>query len=202
MDFSTLSFTQSSSFLAFSQTNETRLEQSSLGALFTASDLTNNDPNATVQFPSSSPLMGEEYPYVVLTAMVPSSNSQETYLGELFAGAGEQIAPEAGKSTSLEFQSDGRYHGQVVSFYGQPYWEGAIHFLRLDYFNSAQEGDQFTLYSLHLAKTLEEAQPSPRKKRMRPTHCFLWKGFRKAAAPVNSFLPKALTTMHWYGCGL
>ena len=158
MDFSTLSFTQSSSFLAFSQTNETRLEQSSLGALFTASDLTNNDPNATVQFPSSSPLMGEEYPYVVLTAMVPSSNSQETYLGELFAGAGEQIAPEAGKSTSLEFQSDGRYHGQVVSFYGQPYWEGAIHFLRLDYFNSAQEGDQFTLYSLHLAKTLEEAQ--------------------------------------------
>lgn len=158
MDFSTLLFTQPDSFLAFSQTNETHLEQSHLGALFTASNLTNNDPNATIQFPSSSSLTGEEYPYVVLTAMVPSSNRQETYLGELFAGAGEQIAPEAGKSTSLNFQADGRYHGQVISFADQTYWEGVIHFLRLDYFNSAQEGDQFTLYSLRLAKTLEEAQ--------------------------------------------
>lgn len=143
----------------FSTKNECTVSISDGLLKFTAKELKVNDPYANFDFAASEQTVpAADYPYVVITYMVPETNSAASYTSECFFGSGEQKSAEGGKSKTYTVKADGKFHAQVIDLSGALYWKEKVNFIRFDFFSGCEEDDAMYLYSVRMAKTKEEAQ--------------------------------------------
>ena len=115
---------------------------------------TASDPQSVINYDSAS-LSADEYKYIIITYMTPSSTSGST--SELFLCAGSVTAPTADCRETFTPTKDGNYHYAVISLASASYWTGKIHLIRLDPFTSCAAGDTLYIDSICLAKTRADA---------------------------------------------
>ena len=96
-------------------------------------------------------LRAEDYPTLKIGYMIPESNSAASYNAEIYPCAGETLNPTAESMIWAEgLAADGQYHTLTVDLSASPYWQGEIHRLRFDYFNSSAPGDVMYIKSITL----------------------------------------------------
>ena len=90
------------------------------------------------------------YPILEFTYKVPRSNSQRTYITELFLCAGGVENATGGISTHIEVEADGQWHTVRIDLSETGFWSGTIHEIRLDFFSSCEAGDKMYLKEFKL----------------------------------------------------
>lgn len=116
------------------------------------------DPRATIDLDGMSPaLSADEYRYLVITYMVPSNNSPNASVTEVFLSAGDVAKPTAGKSITYQITKSSDFVSAVLDLGSVEWWHGDIHSVRLDFFSIASKNDVYYLDSVILCKTSAEA---------------------------------------------
>ena len=111
-----------------------------------------HDPYFYVDFS----LFGESYDaadfgYIEIVYKVPSGNSSHSFSGELFLCSGTVSNATAGISTVFETRSNGdSYVTLSIDLLATGYWNGEIHKIRFDIFNSCEISDTMTIKSVTL----------------------------------------------------
>lgn len=111
-----------------------------------------HDPYFYVDFS----LFGESYDaanfgYIEIVYKVPSGNSSHSFSGELFLCSGTVSNATAGISTVFETRSNGdSYVTLRIDLLATGYWNGEIHKIRFDIFNSCEISDTMTIKSVTL----------------------------------------------------
>lgn len=118
--------------------------------------VTGGDPQTNLNFEDAS-LSADEYKYIVITYMVPTSASSSASKTELFLCAGDTTGATAGRSTTFEPIKDGKYHALIIPLGSLDFWNGIIHMIRLDFFSDCRAGDTMYLDSFALTATKSEA---------------------------------------------
>lgn len=90
------------------------------------------------------------YPVLEFTYKVPVSNSQESYVTELFLCTGEVADATGGISTVVETRADGQWHTVRIDLSATGFWSGTIHEIRFDFFSSCEAGDKMYLKEFKL----------------------------------------------------
>ena len=103
-------------------------------------------------------LSADEYRYVTYVYRSRNSSSYERK-GEIFFCAGSVAVPTGGCSHQFTLTQNGNLYAVTVdgaalkNGSNQPYWNGAIHGLRLDYFQDAKTGESVFVKGIVLSKT-------------------------------------------------
>ena len=92
----------------------------------------------------------EVYRKIVIEYMIPKSNSQSSYSGELFLCTGSVVNAESGKSVAVNYIADGSYHTVEIDLSSLSFWSGKINSIRFDFFNSGAIGDEVFIRSIRL----------------------------------------------------
>ncbi len=85
------------------------------------------------------------YPILEFTYKVPRSNSQRSYVTELFLCAGNIHDATGGVSTTVEIEADGKWHTIRIDLSTTGYWSGTIHEIRMDFFSACAPEDKMYL---------------------------------------------------------
>ncbi len=93
----------------------------------------------------------DQYKTLVIEYMIPESNGKQSYVTDLFLCAGSVTGPSGDAMVRVTgLVADGEYHSLEVDLSDCSFWQGTIHLIRLDYFDSCVEGDVFYLRSMAL----------------------------------------------------
>ena len=112
---------------------------------------TASDPYANIDYTKSAvKLKAEDYKKIVITYMIPTSNSRTAYTAELFLCTGSSMNAEGGKSVRGQVVADGEYHTLEISVEGLSFWSGNINAIRFDYFDACGVGDVIYVRSIEL----------------------------------------------------
>ena len=112
---------------------------------------TPSDPYANIDYTkSATKLKAEDYNKIVITYMIPTTNSRKAYTTELFLSTGTSMGAEGGKSVRAEIVADGEYHTLEISVTGLSFWSGNINAIRFDYFDACAQGDVIYVRSIEL----------------------------------------------------
>ncbi len=112
---------------------------------------TASDPYANIDYTKSAvKLKAEDYTKIVVTYMIPTTNSRSTYNAELFLSTGTSMNAEGGKSVRGQVVADGEYHTLEISVAGLSFWSGNINAIRFDYFDACGVGDVIYVRSIEL----------------------------------------------------
>ena len=110
-----------------------------------------NDPYFSIDYD----LLGKQYdamfyPILEFTYKVPRSNSQRTFVTELFLCTGGVEHATGGISTHIEVEADGQWHTVRIDLSETGFWAGTIHEIRMDFFSSCASGDKMYLKDFKL----------------------------------------------------
>jgi hypothetical protein len=109
------------------------------------------DPYVNIDYTRSEPkLKAEDYSKIVLTYMIPTTNSKGSYRTELFLCTGSLMNAEGGKSVTKQLAADGEYHTIEFDVSGLAFWSGNINAIRFDFFDGGAEGDLIYVKSIEL----------------------------------------------------
>lgn len=109
------------------------------------------DPYVNIDYTRSEPkLKAEDYSKIVLTYMIPTTNSKGSYRTELFLCTGSLMNAEGGKSVTKQLAADGEYHTIEFDVSGLAFWSGNINAIRFDFFDGGAEGDLIYVRSIEL----------------------------------------------------
>ncbi len=109
------------------------------------------DPHVTIDYTKSNPtLKAQDYKTIVITYMMPTTNSRTSYTAELFLSTGSSMHAEGGKSVRGVVTADGTYHTLEISVENLSFWSGNINAIRFDYFDACAEGDVIYVQSIEL----------------------------------------------------
>ena len=112
---------------------------------------TDSDPYATINFKiSSDKYYAEDYAYIELDYMIPTTNANTSYTSQFFLCSGNQSTPAQSASVNKTLIKDGKYHTLYLRVENLDFWAGQIHRIRLDFFNSSQANDVIYIRSLRL----------------------------------------------------
>ena len=149
LDFTNLDFTDSSLMAVLTAPLNTRRSYDAAEGALQLDVITGYDVQFTLDFAQADREMtAEEYGKIVVEYMIPATNGRYDYGCEFFLCAGEQTAPEGGKSVKGEYIRDGQYHTLEIPLAGLDFWSGKINSVRFDYFNESADGDVFYLKSI------------------------------------------------------
>ncbi len=100
-------------------------------------------------------LLGKQYdamffPVLEFTYKIPRSNSQRTYITELFLCSGGITDAVGGYSTAVELSADGQWHTVRIDLSETGFWSGTIHEIRFDFFSSCEASDRMYLKDFKL----------------------------------------------------
>ena len=110
-----------------------------------------SDPHVTIDYTKSSPVLkAEDYKKIVITYMIPTTNSRTAYTAELFLSTGSSMNAEGGKSVRTQVVADGKYHTVEINVSGLAFWSGNVNAIRFDYFDACAEGDVMYVQSIEL----------------------------------------------------
>lgn len=166
IDYTRLTFSDSYELNAFSKTKDSIITHSNGVVKFVAPQTPEKndsfDMYAYVNYAmNQKTLYTNEYKYVVLTYMIPTTNKLSSYNMEVFTAVGDQINAAGGKSFSQPLQKDGKYHALVMNLsdYSDlwPATKTQINKLRFDFFQNLEPGDTIYVTEISLAKTQTEA---------------------------------------------
>ncbi|MBR6675704.1 MAG: InlB B-repeat-containing protein [Clostridia bacterium] len=101
------------------------------------------DPRALFDV-SSLNLSASSFKTMVVIYRVPQSASYLATKTELFISAGSVTGPTAGKSVNYNVTKSESFVSQIIDLSSLSWWNGQVHSIRIDAFNSALVGD--TLY--------------------------------------------------------
>ena len=109
------------------------------------------DPYLTLVYDDSTvKLSADKYKKARLTYMIPTTNSRQSYWGELFLCSGKWTETEAGISKEIpEMKADGQWHTIEIDLTAS-FWSGDIHSIRLDFFNECEAGDVMYIKNISL----------------------------------------------------
>lgn len=109
------------------------------------------DPYVNIDYTRSDPkLKAEDYTKIVLTYMIPTTNSRGYYRTELFLCTGSLMNAEGGKSVTQQIVADGEYHTIEFKVSGLSFWKGNINAIRFDFFDGGENGDIIYVQSIEL----------------------------------------------------
>ena len=109
------------------------------------------DPYVNIDYTRSDPkLKAEDYTKIVLTYMIPTTNSSGSYRTELFLCTGSSMNAEGGKSVTQQIVADGEYHTIEFNVSGLSFWKGNINAIRFDFFDGGENGDIIYVQSIEL----------------------------------------------------
>ncbi|MBQ1233147.1 MAG: hypothetical protein IIX86_06430 [Clostridia bacterium] len=109
------------------------------------------DPYVNIDYTRSEPkLKAGDYSKIVVTYMIPTSNSKGSYRTELFLCTGSLMNAEGGKSVTQQIVADGEYHTIEFNVSGLAFWSGNINAIRFDFFDGGAEGDVIYVRSIEL----------------------------------------------------
>ena len=96
-------------------------------------------------------LQAEDYPYLEITYMVPTTvSSHATRMQLFFMSGGKSIDPAA--SVMRNIIVDGEYHTLRIDLSNMTWWSGEINTLRVDFFDYSVKDDVMFLKSIRLVK--------------------------------------------------
>ena len=96
-------------------------------------------------------LRAKDYTTLRIEYMIPTTNSSSAYNAELYPCAGDLQNPEAAALMWISgLAADGQYHTLEIDLTKSPYWNGDIHQIRFDFFNSSAIGDVMYVKSITL----------------------------------------------------
>jgi hypothetical protein len=112
-----------------------------------------DDPFYAAEHPDMAriSLHTDDYKTFKVVYRIPTTNSAATYNSELYPCTGEQLSP--GGHTLMWISglvADGQYHTLEIDLSASPYWNGDIHQIRFDFFNSSAIGDIIYIKSITL----------------------------------------------------
>ena len=100
------------------------------------------DPNITFVFDyGGKQLFAEDYDFIEIDYMIPTTNAEASYETQLFLCSGDIAAPTADAVVTDELIADGQYHTLQIHVDDLDYWNGLIHMVRFDYFSSPTAND-------------------------------------------------------------
>ena len=112
------------------------------------------DPYLSLIYDNSTvKLSADELKTLRMTYMIPTTNSQRQYDGEVFLCSGDRAAgnTEAGISKGIPgLVGDGKWHTIEIDL-SAGFWKGDIHSIRLDFFNECAAGDMMYVKNISLA---------------------------------------------------
>ena len=114
----------------------------------------NSDPQTAISYDDSA-LSADDYKYITITYMVPSSVTATK--AELFLCAGSITSPTADARKEFTLTKDGVYHYAVIPLSGESYWTGDINLIRFDYVMQCAVGDTVYVDSICLSETNADA---------------------------------------------
>lgn len=98
---------------------------------------------------SAHPLVAEDYKYIEIVYMIPTTNSLASYSCQLFICAGERKnAAEEDSIRNVSLIKDGNYHAIRLRLDDKAYWTGSINMIRFDYFGGSGVGDLLYIRSV------------------------------------------------------
>ena len=110
-----------------------------------------SDPQINILYGNSKDkLNASNYGKIVIEYMIPRSNSQNAYSGELFLCTGSVVNAEGGKSVAVNYIADGGYHTVEIDLNSLSFWSGRINSIRFDFFNGGAVGDKIFIRSIKL----------------------------------------------------
>lgn len=146
-----LLFKDQNSSMKLQPTNNTVVSYSASEDAAMLTIATASDPHVTIDYTKSSPILkAEDYGKILITYMIPTSNSRAGYTAELFLSTGSTAHAEGGKSVRAQVVADGQYHTLEVNVSGVAFWSGNINEIRFDYFDACAEGDVMYIKSIEL----------------------------------------------------
>ena len=111
-----------------------------------------SDPHVTLDYNASTyVLKSEDYRYIEITYMIPTTNSRGSYVCQLFVGTGTRTGAAEEYSTRANLIKDGNFHTLRVKVEGANYWDGIINTIRFDYFGSGGVGDVLYVRSIRFS---------------------------------------------------
>ena len=95
--------------------------------------------------------LAEEYYILEIEYMIPTTNSLDSYAMEIYLCTGDIVGATSGVSVVENIgDPDGEYHTLRIDLSECAYWEGKIHKIRLDYFDTCAAGDRMYIKSVKL----------------------------------------------------
>ena len=93
----------------------------------------------------------EDYYVLEIEYMIPETNARDHYEAEIYLCTGDFQYAILGTAIKTDLgEPDGEYHTLRIDLSQSVYWRGMIHKIRLDYFDTCEEGDELYVRSVKL----------------------------------------------------
>lgn len=122
-----------------------------LNAVKIAAQSDNCDPHISLNYEIGDPLSAADYTALTVIYMIPTDNGMSSYAFDLFPCTGDTQVPDGNKRYRQSLICDGEFHTLEVDLSSLSYWNGDIHQIRFDYFDSCRASDVFYLKAFSLS---------------------------------------------------
>ena len=95
-------------------------------------------------------LFAEDYGFIEIEYMIPTTNAGTSYETQLFLCSGDVSAPVAEAAVTGALIADGQYHTLQIKVKDLAFWNGLLHMIRFDYFSSPEVGDVIYVKTIKL----------------------------------------------------
>lgn len=107
------------------------------------------DPHVSFDYSAGKKYDAKDRTVLTVEYMIPEGG--RSYSCDLFICAGGTTSPDGNKRIRKDLTADGQFHTLTVDLSKYSYWNGEIHLIRFDYFDSCSEGDTLYLRSFKLS---------------------------------------------------
>ncbi len=110
------------------------------------------DPQTFLNFGDFTPgVTAEKYSKLSIEYMIPTSNSRDSYVCDLFLCTGDKTVPDGSEMIRSELICDGEYHTLEIDLTALSFWKGELNLIRFDFFDECTSGDTMNLRSFKLS---------------------------------------------------
>ena len=95
-------------------------------------------------------MTADNYSKLSIEYMVPTSNSRDSYVCDLFICTGDKLVPDGSEQIRSELICDGEYHTLEIDLTAYDFWKGTLNLIRFDFFDECTSGDTLMLRSFKL----------------------------------------------------
>ncbi|MCR5694412.1 MAG: dockerin type I repeat-containing protein [Clostridia bacterium] len=110
------------------------------------------DPQVMLEFENApEAIRTDAYTTVSITYMIPENDPANNCVCDLFICAGADTSPKGENRIRFSLISDGEYHTAIVDLSNSSFWNGDLHRIRMDYFDSCSVGNVMYVKSVKLS---------------------------------------------------